>query len=252
VDRRVPRLVRHLELAEGGTRELVRALETHLDAAAAAGGELPRHLEPTVVDLGDVVRGAVAQARALTTRHRVTSEVPAAPLVVAGDRARLRQVLDNLLANAIKYAPDGGPINVFLEVAQSVPAALAPRGEPEPPHWALLRVEDAGLGIPAAEVPHVFERSRWAASTRPLGHGAGLGLYTCRAIVAAHGGHIWVERTATADEPAAPGQGTGGPAAGGHGTVMAVALPLLGAVGSGPAGPAARTATSATTDAAYE
>lgn len=209
----VARLTRHLEVAETGTRDLVTYMETLLDASAAAAGGLLRQLEPAGVDLGALTRLAVGHAQTRTTRHRVLLELPPEPLVVTGDAARLRQMLDNLLVNAVKYAPDGGPISVRLEVVAALPApplatplAAAPR---DPPVWALLRVADAGLGIPAADVPHVFERYRRAAGAARLVPGTGLGLYTCRAIVAAHGGHIWVERTAVMAEPAGPRTGAG-------------------------------------------
>jgi signal transduction histidine kinase len=129
-------------------------------------------------------------------------------------------VLDNLLTNAVKYAPEGGAIAVRLAEVAAWPDGLA-HAPPQPaggPPWALLRVEDAGLGIPAAAVPHVFERYRRAAGPAEQVRGQGLGLYLCRAVVEAHGGRIWVERTATAED--------GGPADARPGTVMAVALPL--------------------------
>jgi signal transduction histidine kinase len=68
------------------------------------------------------------------------------------------------------------------------------------PAWALVRISDEGLGIPASEVPHVFERYRQATGRARRVRGSGLGLYTCRAIVEAHGGHIWVERTTVAPD----------------------------------------------------
>jgi signal transduction histidine kinase len=82
----------------------------------------------------------------------------------------------------------------------------------------MLRVSDQGLGIPAEAVPFVFDR-HWRANGATHGiPGSGLGLYTCRAIIAAHGGYIWVERSV----PAA----ASGTEAGWHGTVMALFLPL--------------------------
>ena len=217
------RLVRHLEVAEIGAHELLRSLETLLDASAAAAGGLVQHLDPDAVDLGELAQRAVEHARALTTRHVVTLERPSQPLVVSGDQTRLRQMLDNLLANAVKYAPDGGPIDVQLEAVAAPSLAAASQAGSGVPSWVLLRVADLGLGIPAADVPHVFDRQRRADGAM---RGTGLGLYACRAIVAAHGGHIWVERTAVATEAVSAAEGSAESNGGWHGTVMAVALPL--------------------------
>jgi PAS domain S-box-containing protein len=220
------RLARHLEVAEVGAHELLRSVGTLIDASAAAAGALVPRLDPGVVDLGELTQRAVEHARALTTRHAVTLQRPREPLVVAGDRARLRQVLDHLLANAVKYAPDGGPIDVRLVAAGPPPLAPTPPGGGDAPSWALLRVADVGLGIPAADAPRVFDRSGGASGTARLGRGTGLGLYACRAIVAAHGGHIWVERTAVATGSVGAAEGNEAGSGGWHGTVMALALPL--------------------------
>jgi signal transduction histidine kinase len=98
---------------------------------------------------------------------------------VHADRDRIDQVLTNLIENAIKYSPDGGPITVSAERRG---------GEVE------VRVADTGIGIPAEHRENVFERFYQAdddAGRRRFG-GLGLGLYISRAIVDAHGGRIWV------------------------------------------------------------
>jgi PAS domain S-box-containing protein len=216
------RIARHLKAAERGTRELLRAMETLLDASAAAAGGLVSLLEPEPVDLAALTREATAAVRAGTSRHAVALEVPDEPASVIGDRVRLREVLDNLLANAVKYSPDGGPITVRLEVDAGPPTD--PVGGPgiRANCWVTVRVADEGIGIPAGDLPYVFDRYRRAGGEARAVRGAGLGLYASRAIVAAHGGHIWVERTATADEEAAAsGEGSGW-----HGTVVALTLPL--------------------------
>lgn len=215
-------LEQHLARAEVSTIDLIRTMDTLLDASAIASGALIQHLEPEGVSLDQLAREAVAHAQEHTTRHILSLEVAVAPLPVAGDPRRLRQVLDNLLANAVKYAPDGGPITMRVETVVEPPSDLPSSlraGDGGAAQWAVVRVTDRGLGIPATALPYVFDRY-WRASgaTRSI-PGTGLGLYTCRAIIAAHGGHIWVERSAPAavDET----EGTGW-----HGTVMALLLPL--------------------------
>jgi len=218
-------LDRHLAAAERATTDLIRALDTLLDASAAAAGALISQLEPGGVDLGRIALEAVEHAQERTSRHAIGLQTPAGALLVAGDRVRLRQVIDNLLTNAIKYAPEGGPIDVHLEAVSSppaavvapVPGAVAPSGEV--PRWALMRVRDTGLGIPAEGVPRAFDRFWRAAGPARRVPGSGLGLYTCRAIAAAHGGHIWVEKSVQYDKNEEQGW---------HGTVIALLLPLAG------------------------
>jgi len=143
---------------------------------------------------------------------------------VSGDPIRLQQVLQNLLANAVKYSPDTGTIRVVVEEragADPCPGAHHSGGAPPPgapgARWAVVTVEDNGFGIPAPDVPHVFERYRRASGAASRVRGTGLGLYSSRAIAEAHGGRLCIERTASVEE--AGGQGW-------HGTVMALALPL--------------------------
>jgi signal transduction histidine kinase len=96
-----------------------------------------------------------------------------------GDRARLKQVVVNLLDNAIKYTPAGGSVQVTVSAANGS---------------ALLEVADDGPGIPAEALPHLFERFYRVdkARSRQMG-GAGLGLSIVKSICAAHGGRVEVQ-----------------------------------------------------------
>jgi signal transduction histidine kinase len=134
-------------------------------------------IETTDFDLADEVRGAVARIRREHRDRDIEVRAPEA-LGIHADRDRLDQVLSNLLENAVKYSPDGGPITVTAERRH---------GEVE------VRVADTGLGIPAEHRENVFERFYQAdgeAGRRRFG-GLGLGLYISRAIIDAHGGRIW-------------------------------------------------------------
>jgi signal transduction histidine kinase len=104
---------------------------------------------------------------------------------VAADEQQLRQVLVNLVENAVKYSPDGGPVEVKLS-----------RGE-RGIRWA---VSDRGLGIPASERRRVFEKFYRLDPnmTRGIG-GTGLGLYICRELVRRLDGRIWVEGNGNGD-----------------------------------------------------
>jgi signal transduction histidine kinase len=134
-------------------------------------------IEPIDFDLAEEVRGAATRVEREHPERPIVVVVPDA-LGVHADRDRIDQVLTNLLENAVKYSPDGGPIQVVLEGRGS---------EVE------VRVADTGVGIPAAHRDHVFERFYQAdddSSRRRFG-GLGLGLYISRAIIDAHGGRIW-------------------------------------------------------------
>jgi heavy metal sensor kinase len=138
------------------------------------------------VDLAALVRGVEETMRPLAESRGLQLEVEAAgPLVVHGDGARLRQVLYNVLDNALKYTPQG-----------TVRVRGTRRGDA-----VVLTVQDTGIGIPAEHLPRVFDRFYRVdrARSREQG-GTGLGLSIARSIVTAHGGTIELEST--------PGEGT--------------------------------------------
>ena len=134
-------------------------------------------IEPIDFDLADEVREAAARVGREHPTRPIEIVVPD-EMAVHADRDRIDQVLTNLLENAVKYSPEGGPIRVVAEG----------RGAD-----AEVRVVDTGVGIPAEHRDHVFERFYQAdddSSRRRFG-GLGLGLYISRAIIDAHGGRIW-------------------------------------------------------------
>jgi two-component system OmpR family sensor kinase len=143
----------------------------------------PMQFEP--VDLAALTRDAVADARA-TDPHRPIDAAAAEPVTVTGDEDRLRQVLANLVANALMHTPPGTPIRVRTAID----------GE-----MARLEVSDDGPGMPEAIADHAFERFFRGESSRSrsLG-GTGLGLSIVHAIVTAHGGQIALRSR--------PGEGT--------------------------------------------
>jgi two-component system phosphate regulon sensor histidine kinase PhoR len=153
------------------TAEQLRLL---LDVARLQAGHLP--LERETTDLGAVASAVLDEVGLTTDRHQLT--LRASPGVVgAWDEWRLREVLQNLLTNAVKYSPDGGPIEVTVEADECD---------------ATVRVRDPGVGLPAEELSRVFTRFYRSPGARRL-EGSGLGLYICQTIVDAHGGRIWAE-----------------------------------------------------------
>jgi signal transduction histidine kinase len=163
-----------LDEIRGQVDRTVEQLRLLFDVARLQIGQLPLQREP--IDLTALVGAVVDEVGATTDRHLLTLTGPPG-VVGCWDEWRLREVLQNLLTNAVKYSPDGGPIDLTIEVdAES----------------AGVRVRDRGVGLAADELPNVFERFYRASGTRRL-EGSGLGLYICRTIVDAHGGRIWAE-----------------------------------------------------------
>jgi signal transduction histidine kinase len=148
------------------------------DAARSEAGQLVRRIRPC--EPARIVADAVSSARALAASKKLeltAAGVQGLPLVKA-DQERVRQVLSNLLGNAIKFTPPGGSIVVSAEHAGSAVAFV---------------VKDTGPGIAADDLPHVFDRF-WKGKSSDR-RGAGLGLWICNGIVKSHGGTISVEST---------------------------------------------------------
>ncbi len=156
------------------------------DLAAADAGELRVHPEPLGAAelLGQVA--AAHRARAEAAGVTVTTDVPSGHRLTA-DPVRLRQAVGNLVSNAVRHTPPGGAVRVTCR--------------PGPAGESVIEVADSGTGIPADDLPHVFDRF-WRAEksrSRRTG-GSGLGLAIVRKLAEAHGG--------TADVRSTVGQGS--------------------------------------------
>lgn len=131
-------------------------------------------------------------------KHQINLNLPDSAYV-NGNFARLKQVLLNLVGNAVKYTPTGGMVSVTVTTAE--PQSLPDSGQTAeipaiPDHESLIvvRVQDTGYGIPAADLPHVFDRFFRVINEKTENiSGTGLGLAIARGIVEAHDGRIWVE-----------------------------------------------------------
>jgi signal transduction histidine kinase len=169
------RLERAFRTMNDQSLKMSRLVEQLLDVSRVGAGRL--ELDPQAADLRALLEEAVASAQARTGRHTVTLAAPPGPMMAVFDPLRLEQVLTNLLDNAIKYSPNGGPIEVILERDEAA---------------ARIAVRDRGLGIPEEHRERVFDRFHQA---HVGGHfsGMGLGLYISRQIVELHGGRIWAE-----------------------------------------------------------
>jgi signal transduction histidine kinase len=128
------------------------------------------------VDLAAIVREAVAAAEIAQAEVRLVSDLAPSLPHVRGDADRLRQLVDNLISNAVKFSSTGGEVRV---------AARADNGR------VVVRVDDDGPGIPPEEHDQIFEKfGRAVGSSKP---GTGLGLFLARSFAEAHGGSLEVD-----------------------------------------------------------
>jgi signal transduction histidine kinase len=187
---------RAMEVIERNARAQTRLVEDLLDVSAMIRGKIRLQLEPTA--LRPVIGEALDTARPTAEGKGIAlhwhDDVDS--LVVSADADRLRQVVHNLLVNAIKFTPEGGHIMVRVERRDDVVA---------------ISIEDTGAGIDPEFLPRVFERfMQGAAGGGPITRGLGLGLAIVRHLVELHGGTV---------EAASPGVGLG--------STFTVRLPVL-------------------------
>lgn len=162
------------------TRRLRRLVEDLHTLSLVEAGQLP--LEHAPVDIGellaDAATGFSAQAQAGGLALKADADESQSPLIVTGDAGRLDQVLGNLITNALRHTPPGGAI--YLQADRTAGGVR-------------IRVNDTGEGIPAEDLPFIFDRF-WrgdrARSRSRAEPGAGLGLAIARQLIQAHGGQI--------------------------------------------------------------
>ncbi len=172
-----PRQHSHLERILAGADRMLSLVNDLLDIARIRAGELT--VVRQIVDMQGLVATTLAShAPEARDRGVMLETTIAEPWEVVGDEARLAQILDNLITNALKFTPNGGRISFSAE-----------RDGPS----VTVRVADSGPGVPPEDRERIFERFRQGdmSSTRPKG-GVGLGLAICRALIEAQGGRIGV------------------------------------------------------------
>ncbi len=166
-----------LGVVERNAHRLLALVGDLLFLAQIEAGKLS--LEIGAVDLSAIAAESVETARPLAEEKGITITLATGPLaLIAGDRARLAQLLDNLISNGVKFTPAGGRVDVRVR---------GQRGQ------AVVEVRDTGMGIPSDDQQHLFERFfRTAQATEQAIPGTGLGLAISKAIVHGHGGQITV------------------------------------------------------------
>jgi signal transduction histidine kinase len=186
--------LRDIELLGRSINRLGELVNDILDVSRIDRGVF--QIRPERIELSALVRDIVGGFEAAQHALQLTVQQGDA-IFVAGDPARLRQCLENVIANAIQKSPATAAVNIFVRREE----------RPEPPRLAIVEVIDEGPGIPPEQLPYLFDR--FHTSRGPEG-GLGLGLYLAKRIAAIHGGDL------TADsEP-------------GKGARFTLALPALG------------------------
>jgi signal transduction histidine kinase len=186
---------RALEVIERNARSQAQLVDDLLDVSRIIAGKM--RLDVQLVDLGPIVENTADSLRPAAEAKGIRLQVLLDPRAgrVSGDAERLQQVCWNLVANAIKFTPKGGRVQVQLQRVDS---------------QVELTVSDTGQGIPPGFLGHLFERFRQADSSSTRRHGGlGLGLAIVRHIVELHGGQVRAE--------------SGGE---GHGATFVVSLPV--------------------------
>ena len=185
-----------LAAIEAATDRATRLIGELTDAARLEA-QRPLELRRTAIDLVALAKASITESQAAASGQQLHLEVGVPEVVGLWDADRLTRVLENLVANAIKYSPAGSTVVVRVDREE---APGGPR--------AVLSVADQGVGIPAADLPHIFERFRRGGNVAGRIAGSGLGLWGSQRIVAQHGGTIAIDSTE------------------GRGTTVTVRLPL--------------------------
>ncbi len=185
IDGVYPRDDAHLAPILEETRILSTLIEDLRTLALAETGARALHCEPT--DLVALIEETVAAFRTQAESGSVGIMVDSAPglPVLEIDPVRIRQVMSNLVTNALQHAPAGGSIRIACRVDATEPA----RGQADQPAVVAVLVTDTGEGIAPDDLPHIFERFYKSKMSR----GTGLGLTIARNLITLHGGQISAE-----------------------------------------------------------
>jgi signal transduction histidine kinase len=156
---------------------LTGIVDALLSVARLEAGELQMQLVPT--DLRDVVTDVVSSAqREVVNGRQFVIDVPEEPLDAAADRDKVRQVLANLVDNAVKFSPQGGTVTVAARRTSD---------------GVQVRVLDEGAGVPAGEHERIFRKFYRAELSAARAGGTGLGLFIARGLATAMGGRVWMD-----------------------------------------------------------
>ncbi len=171
------RVKEYLQLIVNQASRLNQLAEDTLSITKLESGQLSYFFK--IVNIERLIQDAVTLVR-FSSRHQLEYTLDPNLTFIKGDQAKLRQVLQNLVSNAVKYSPKGGKVTILVEEYST--------------EQILISVADQGIGIPPDQIDKLFQKfSRVDSGESREIKGAGLGLWICREVVQAHGGKIWIE-----------------------------------------------------------
>lgn len=171
------RVKEYLQLIVNQANRLNQLAEDTLSITKLESGQLSYYFK--IVNVERLIQDAVTLVK-FSSRHQFDYSLDPNVTFIKGDQAKLRQALQNLVSNAVKYSPKGGKVTVIVEDYSA--------------EQILISVSDQGLGIPGDQIDKLFHKfSRVDSGDNREIKGAGLGLWICREVVQAHGGKIWIE-----------------------------------------------------------
>jgi signal transduction histidine kinase len=176
-----PEQAKMLSTIKSNSQRLMDLVNNFLDISRLEEGKLT--VMPEVMGMLPAVKQALAVVHPMAEAKHISISVDVLPETpdVWGDPQRVNQILVNLLSNAVKFTPDTGTVTISARLSETTDDVL-------------VGVTDTGVGIPAEQVPYVFERfNRLERSDIQHTIGTGLGLSIVKGLVEAHGGRIWVE-----------------------------------------------------------
>ncbi|HLX11255.1 MAG TPA: ATP-binding protein, partial [Bacteroidota bacterium] len=167
----------YLKLISEQAARLNQLAEDTLSITKIESGQLNYYFK--IVNVERLIQDAMSMVR-YSNRHALEYKVDQEAIFIKGDQPKLRQVVQNLINNAVKYSPRGGKVNILVD--------------DHPPEEILVAISDEGIGIPPEQIEKLFQKfSRVDSGEARDIKGSGLGLWICKEIVQAHGGRIWIE-----------------------------------------------------------
>jgi two-component system phosphate regulon sensor histidine kinase PhoR len=168
--------LRSLNIVQSQTEHLERLVNDLLDLSQVQWGQL--QLRPEAFYLADLLADMVRSVQSSAEQHTISLQIKAKGTKIIADRARIAQVVGNILDNAVKYSPYGGQVIVRLKQQDG---------------YYQVSISDQGLGVSPELFDHIFERFYRVRNTATQQlSGIGLGLYVAKAIIDQHGGRIWL------------------------------------------------------------
>lgn len=188
---------RCLGIVQSEAEHLERLVNNLLDFSLLQRGTIQLHL--VEFDLADLVKTVVQSSQISAEQHRLTLNVWAQDTHLVADRERIRSITGNLIDNAIKYSPNGGPVTITIQ---------------EDAGELITTLSDKGIGVPPEDFEHLFDRFHHPGSLGTHQYeGIGVSLYLANALIKMHNGRIWAESNRNQSET---------------GTTFAFALPRSG------------------------